>query len=173
MAFQQPALPSANGAPESKGPTSRTLTRPTWAKQIPATSLGRGTSPATTPARGISQQEEQQDHIDGQCQSTPQGGDEDYTKSRTRDNHQTAGGRHRPRKSCSFVLTWFSVVTFETAPVRHVLGVDAGRRHDAERAPTGADRLLQFGRAAVRSLAGSRGILARPWREADGLLSCF
>ncbi|KAI8510962.1 hypothetical protein Bbelb_118780 [Branchiostoma belcheri] len=102
-------------------------------------------------------------------------------------------------------------VTFETAPVRHALGVDAGRRHDAERAPTvrvtikcsftapcrglvvlrpaalinihqllrpvsvrdpsgarsvarldpcgvlqGADRLLQFGRAAVRSLAGSR-----------------
>ncbi|KAI8487521.1 hypothetical protein Bbelb_347550 [Branchiostoma belcheri] len=29
----------------------------------------------------------------------------------------------------------FVEVTFETAPVRHVLGVDAGRRHDAERAP--------------------------------------
>ncbi|KAI8517838.1 hypothetical protein Bbelb_038550 [Branchiostoma belcheri] len=78
-------------------------------------------------------------------------------------------------------------VTFETVPVRHVLGVDAGLRHDAERAPTFLsgtrpvpDQSPVLTRAAcgrvpigfyssVGQLSGPwRGpgrILARPWRD--------
>ncbi|KAI8502596.1 hypothetical protein Bbelb_192980 [Branchiostoma belcheri] len=58
-------------------------------------------------------------------------------------------------------------ITFETGPARHVLSVDAGGRHEAERALSGSqavvtrlDQLLHFGRAATGSLTGSRGYLA-------------
>ncbi|KAI8489648.1 hypothetical protein Bbelb_325540 [Branchiostoma belcheri] len=68
-------------------------------------------------------------------------------------------------------------VTFETAPVRHVLGVDAGRRHDAERAPywirpvPGQSPVLTraaCGRVPTGSYS-SAGQLSGPWRVPGGI----
>ncbi|KAI8496543.1 hypothetical protein Bbelb_258420 [Branchiostoma belcheri] len=69
------------------------------------------------------------------------------------------------------------VVTFETAPVRHVLGVDAGRRHDAERAPYWTRPVPGQSPVLTRAACGrvptgsysSAGQLSGPWRVPGGI----
>ncbi|KAI8497849.1 hypothetical protein Bbelb_245010 [Branchiostoma belcheri] len=68
-------------------------------------------------------------------------------------------------------------VTFETAPVRHVLGVDAGRRHDAERAPYWTRPVPGQSPVLTRAACGrvptgsysSAGQLSGPWWVPGGI----
>ncbi|KAI8512882.1 Homeobox protein aristaless-like 4 [Branchiostoma belcheri] len=68
-------------------------------------------------------------------------------------------------------------VTFETAPVRHVLGVDAGQRHDAERAPYWTRPVPGQSPVLTRAACGrvptgsysSAGQLSGPWRVPGGI----
>ncbi|KAI8510730.1 hypothetical protein Bbelb_116460, partial [Branchiostoma belcheri] len=68
-------------------------------------------------------------------------------------------------------------VTFETAPVRHVLGVDAGRRHGAERAPYWTRPVPGQSPVLTRAACGwvptgsysSAGQLSGPWRVPGGI----
>ncbi|KAI8485966.1 hypothetical protein Bbelb_362870 [Branchiostoma belcheri] len=68
-------------------------------------------------------------------------------------------------------------VTFETAPVRHVFGVDAGRRHDAERAPYWTRLVPGQSPVLTRAACGrvptgsysSAGQLSGPWRVPGGI----
>ncbi|KAI8498203.1 hypothetical protein Bbelb_241470 [Branchiostoma belcheri] len=68
----------------------------------------------------------------------------------------------------------YASVTFETAPVRHVLGVGAGRRHDADcqgtRPVPGQSPVLTraaFGRVPTGSYS-SAGQLSDTWRGPGG-----
>ncbi|KAI8484797.1 hypothetical protein Bbelb_373940 [Branchiostoma belcheri] len=66
---------------------------------------------------------------------------------------------------------------FETAPVRHVLGVDADRRHDAERAPYWTRPVPGQSPVLTRAACGrvptgsysSVGQLSGPWRVPGGI----
>ncbi|KAI8486449.1 hypothetical protein Bbelb_356840 [Branchiostoma belcheri] len=74
-------------------------------------------------------------------------------------------------------LAFATQVTFETAPVRHVLGVDAGRRHDAERAPYWTRPVPGQSPVLTRAACGrvptgsysSAGQLSGPWRVPGGI----